>query len=97
MKQTPENIVKRQVKDYLYWRGWFSFPIMQGLGAHRGIADRIAIKKGQVLFIEIKSKTGKLSVDQMRFKETIEVQGGHYIVARSCDDVEKYLDELEST
>ena len=70
---------------------------MQGLGAHRGIADRIAIRKGMVLFIEIKSATGKLSEDQKRFKETIQLQGGHYIVARSCDDIEKYLEKLEST
>lgn len=94
MKQTPENIIKKQVKDYLYWRGWFSFHVMQGLGAYRGIPDRIAIKGGRVLFIEIKSPTGKLSDDQKRFKKTVELQGGHYIVARSCDDIEKYLESL---
>ena len=94
MKKTPENIVKKQVKDWLYWRGWFSFHVLQGLGAYRGIPDRIAVKGGRVLFIEVKSKSGVLSDDQRRFKETIEAQGGYYIIARSCDDVEKYVEGL---
>ena len=94
MKQTPENIVKKQVKDWLYWRGWFSFPLTQGLGAYRGAPDRVAVKGGRVLFIEIKSKSGVLSDEQRRFKETIDTQGGHYIVARSCDDVEKYIEGM---
>ena len=91
MKKTPENIVKKQVKDWLYWRGWFSFPITQGMGSYRGAPDRVAVKNGIVLFIEVKAKSGVLSDYQRRFKETIDAQGGHYIVARSCDDVEKYV------
>jgi len=41
MKPTPENIIKKQVKDWLYWRGWFSFPLTQGLGAYAGAPGRV--------------------------------------------------------
>ena len=89
-KQTPENIVKEQVKDYLNAMGWFHFPITQGMGSFRGICDRIAIKKGKVLFIECKSQKGELSPYQKRFKQYIEMHGGIYVEARSYEDVLKY-------
>jgi hypothetical protein len=36
-KITPETLIKRDVKRYLALKGWFYFPILQGLGAHKGI------------------------------------------------------------
>jgi hypothetical protein len=92
MKQTPENIIKKQIKDYLNVRGWFNFPVLQGLGSHPGIPDRIAIKDGRVLFIEIKSPRGNLSEPQKKFGETIRIHGGHYIVARGFEDIHKAIE-----
>ena len=68
MKRTPENMIKKQVKDYLNVRGWYHFPILQQLGSYPGISDIIAIKNGRVLFIEVKSAKGVLSPAQKRFK-----------------------------
>jgi hypothetical protein len=93
MKPTPENLIKRQVKDYLNYRGWYNFPIMQGLGSMPGVCDRIAIKDGQVLFIEIKAANGRLSDKQRRFKQSIQAAGGVYIVARGYEDLEPYVEE----
>lgn len=90
MKNTPENLVKEQVKDYLNIMGWFHFPITQSLGSYKGLCDRIAIKKGKVLFIECKSPDGKLTDYQRRFKEDVERNGGIYIEAHSYEDVAKY-------
>jgi len=87
-KQTPENLVKKQVRDYLRIRGWFVFPVMQGLGSYPGISDLIACKNGRVLFVECKAPRGRLSTYQRRFKESIEASGCEYIEARGYEDVE---------
>ncbi len=96
-KQTPENIVKAAVKKYLYYKGWFSFPILQGLGAHKGIADRIAVKGDITLFIECKSPKGKQSYNQEIFGNTIIYHGGlhlHYIVVKKIEDLIDYIEGL---
>ena len=93
-KPTPENAVKAEVKKYLHLTGWFVFPILQGLGAYRGISDMIAIKNGLVLFVECKSKRGSLSGDQMRFREHVRWNGGHYVVARGYEDVKDYVEKV---
>jgi len=87
-RQTPENLVKKQVRDYLEWRGWFVFPVTQGIGSYRGISDFIACKNGRVLFVECKAPKGKLSTYQRRFKESIETSGCEYIEARGYEDLE---------
>lgn len=42
---------------------------------------------GQLVGIEVKDTTGRLSPDQKRFGERLERAGGLYVVARSLDDV----------
>ena len=86
--QTPENLVKKQVRDYLRIRGWFVFPVMQGLGSYPGISDLIACKNGRVLFIECKAPGGVLSNYQRRFMQSVVESGCEYIIARGYEDVE---------
>lgn len=91
---TPETVVKNQIKDWLNIKGWFNFPILQGLGAYPGIPDRIAIKNSIVLFIECKSEKGKLSEKQQVMMRDIYEHGGNYIIARGYEDIENYLIEM---
>jgi len=86
-KLTPETLIKRDVRRYLAIRGHFTFPILQGLGAHRGIADIIACKNGKTIFLEVKTPRGKQSPDQQEFQRQIESVGGVYIIVRSLDDL----------
>ena len=58
---TEETLIKEEIKEWLDVNGWFHFHILQRRYAYKGISDIIAIRKGQVAFIEVKSKTGKLS------------------------------------
>lgn len=88
-----ENDIKNQVKDYLSLRGYFHFPILQGLGAYRGIPDRIAIKGGKVLFLEIKRPGGKQSEYQKQFQSEIEGQGGEYYVIKCLEDLTKAIEK----
>ena len=45
----------------------------------------IQTRKGRIIWIEDKSETGKLSPDQILWKEAIEKAGGEYILARPSD------------
>lgn len=87
-----ENMIKRQVKDYLNIRGWFNFHILQGLGAYRGIPDRIAIKDGRVLFLEMKGPGKTQSDHQKKFQADIKRAGGEYYVVRSLEEIMKILE-----
>ena len=86
-KITPETLIKRDVKRYLALKGWFCFPILQGLGAHKGIADMIACKDKITIFIEIKTPRGRQSPDQIIFQQNIEATGNRYMVVRGLDDL----------
>jgi len=86
-----EADLQRQIKEYLQWHGWFVIKIHQSLGSYKGIADLYAIKKGISLWIEVKTKKGKLSQYQCKFKEDIEKQQGIYLVCRSINDLTDFL------
>jgi len=90
-----ENDVKRQVKDYLNIKGWFNFPLTAGMGSYPGLPDRIAIKNGRTLYIEVKRPGGKQSVNQMTFQSDIWAKGGHYILVKCLDDMIQAIDKLE--
>jgi len=90
VKQTPENLVKKEIKDWLDTYGFFHFPLTQGLGCHPGLPDRIAIKDGHVLFIEIKAPKGTMSENQVKFSLNVLGAQGYYIIARGYEDIDTY-------
>lgn len=84
---TPETALKNQIKQYLSIKGWFHFPVLQGLGAYKGIPDRIAVKNGRALFIEVKAPKGTQSKHQEEFQIRIEEAGFEYILVKSLEDL----------
>lgn len=83
-----ETDIRRQVRDYLRIRGWFVFHILQGgVGVYRGITDLIAVKDGRVIFLELKTRTGRQSEHQKKFQADIETHGGEYVLSRGVDDL----------
>ena len=83
-----ENDIKRQVKDYLDLKGYFHFHLLAGMGCYPGLPDRIAIKGGKVLFLEIKKPKGwKHSDSQIKFQQDIEKAGGKYLLVRKLEDL----------
>lgn len=95
-KITPEGIVKKQVKDYLRFMGWFVFHIQQNMGSYPGIADLIACKGGEVLFVELKAPRGRQSENQVKFEKNLKDHGCHYVLAYSWDDVSQYIREMSN-
>ena len=87
LKAISENLIKRQVKDYLDLKGYFHFYLLAGIGAFLGAPDIIAIKNNRVLFLEIKRPGGKQSEHQRKFQLNIEGQGGEYYIVESLEDL----------
>lgn len=83
---TEETKLKQEIKQYLKVSGWFVFHIRQGKHCYKGISDLIGIKEGITCFIEIKTKTGKLSADQIAFRSEVMSHGGIYKILTSFND-----------
>lgn len=49
------------------------------------------------VFLEVKTKTGRQSPAQIEFQKKVEKAGAIYRVVQSIDDVQKLLEELNST
>jgi len=93
-KPITENEIKRQVKNWLTLKGYFSFHLLAGMGAFKGAPDRIAIKDKQVYFIEVKKPKGGIQSEyQIQFQKDIEKQGGKYMLVRCLEDLIKGLKE----
>lgn len=87
MPTPKESDILRQCRDCLRLRGWLVYRMQQGLGAHRGFPDLVAVRAGQVLFIEVKTPRGRLSRYQEQFRDEITEQGCTYLVVRSVEDI----------
>jgi len=60
--------------------------ILVGMGVHAGFADLIVISGGRVLFLEIKSLTGRLRKSQGAFRDSVCGQGFGWALVRSVED-----------
>lgn len=88
-----------QLKRYFFWRqntaptvqkndsGWFFRKMPKH--SRRGVPDIIVIRKGTVIFLEVKRPGGKLSPDQEDFKDDCIRESVQYHVVTSIDDVAK--------
>ena len=84
---TPETQLKSNVKEYLSIMNIFHYPILQGLGAYKGLPDMAIHRNGHVEYLEIKTPKGKLSVYQEMFQGQCHVDGIPYHVIRGLDDI----------
>jgi hypothetical protein len=67
-------------------RGQARQSVLVGMGVHTGFADLIVISGGRVLFLEVKSPTGRLRKSQEVFRDTVCAQGFGWALVRSVDD-----------
>ena len=67
-------------------RGQIRQSILVGMGVHAGFADLIVISGGRVLFLEVKSETGRLRKSQEVFRDTVCAQSFGWALVRSVDD-----------
>ena len=86
-----ERDVLRQVKDLLLSKGWRIYRLQQSMGSHKGMSDLIAVKKGQVVFVEVKGTNGKLSHYQEIFRRELEQEGVPYWLISDIDQLIKRI------
>jgi len=85
-----ENDVKSQVKQLLAIKNIFNYHLLQGMGAYKGVPDRVLHYKGRVIYLEIKKPGGKMSPHQIVFMmQCMEEDIPYWCI----DDIAK-LDEL---
>ncbi len=87
MKSTPENDVKKSIKDLLAHLHIFNFHVLQGMGAYPGIPDRIAIHNGMFIGIEAKAPGKNQSPKQLDFQAKAVAAGAKIIVVRTPEDL----------
>lgn len=59
-----------------------------------GTPDIIGCYRGQFVGIEVKSATGRQSIDQQRYQAALTGAGGLYILARSVEDAYNGIQSL---
>ena len=91
LQQPSETLILHNIRQVLRWHGFYVIRIQQGLGCHKGISDLIAVREGQVYFVEIKKPSGKLSDYQEKFRQEIERRHGKYIVLKSVEEAEEFI------
>lgn len=84
---TPETRLKQSVRKVLNIYGIFNYHILQGLGAYKGVPDRIAHHRGRVIYLEIKYAKAILSDGQKNFLDQCKRDGIEYHIIRSIDDL----------
>lgn len=101
---TPEGEIKKGICDYLAARGVFfwiqpagKIPGRRNTSRHmrNGIADILGIYRGRMLAVEVKTKEGRLSPEQVEFLDLVNRRGGIGVVARSIEDVQAALKRFD--
>jgi hypothetical protein len=65
---------------------WVAF----GVGGVGG-SDLIAVFRGRAVFIEIKSASGRQTIEQQTFQRLVELKGAEYKLWRSADEARAWL------
>ena len=80
-------------KRYVRFSTWAA---MHRQGGDAGIADIIAVKNGECIFIEVKKPgTGRQRKSQVEFMSACEDTGNLYVLASSVDDIAEYLSRVQ--
>ena len=86
------HLVIRQNSGASYENGRYTaFYRILNNGSSSGIADIMAISNGHIFFVEVKTKTGRLSPKQHKFAQLCKAFKTDYIIARDVETVQNYI------
>ena len=74
------------------WRSRVEAKILKGLGVRAGVPDIIAIHRGEVFAIELKSESARATAAQLQAIKDIRRAGGH---AEICCGIDRTVAVLE--
>lgn len=95
-KYTPhkEKQIENSIKEYITNLGGLCYKIHGGdLYQETGIPDLLVCYKGLFMGIEVKDPGGKASAIQLAQGARIQKAGGHFLIAKSLQDVVNYMEE----
>jgi len=92
MLELSESQIQKNIIEFLNMSGvlhWRNNTGRRGKVSYgcKGSPDIICVHGGRFIGIEVKDKKGKMSADQIEFRERLEHSGGIYILARDTDTV----------
>ena len=105
-RQHPEEALQRTVAAYLdlalpYGCWWTTIPAggggkvrgahLKAMGYKPGTPDILVILRGQALWLELKSKTGRLTKSQKQCRQDLVAADCGWVLVRSVEDVERAL------
>jgi hypothetical protein len=67
--------------------------MLKSMGLRSGVSDLVVVLLKKVIFIEVKTATGRQSQAQKDFERTVTELGHEYHVVRSVDEMLKILEE----
>lgn len=99
-----ERTIQNAIINLLRLNGWFAYSqdtkgtwdakkrcFRANPSRITGVSDILAIKKGRVVWIEVKNLKGSQTPNQKEFERRIKEQDGEYIVLKSIDEANKFL------
>lgn len=105
MGKQPEGIIQKAILSYLKRKGikawsnktqgtWDPRGFYRRNKTEKGIADILGVlpPNGRFLAIEVKTRTGKVTVEQRTFLDIVADFGGLAFVARSLEEAENAID-----
>jgi len=86
-----------KMRGYFFWRQNTAPTFQRSRNCYRsmpkfainGVPDILLVKEGRFIGIEVKSLTGRISKNQVIFRDLVIEAGGEYFIARSVEDVIK--------
>jgi len=96
-----ESDIQKAIVSALAWTGWvvIHIPNQSTQGRQRwagllpGAPDLIAVRRGRVVFLEVKTERGRLRPSQAEAHTALARQGMEVRVVRGIDDIEDLLSE----
>lgn len=62
-------------------------------GLVAGVSDLIVVQPNRVIFVEVKTATGRQSDKQKAFEKTVKDLGFEYILVRNLEDFKRYVEK----
>ena len=91
-KKRNEKAIENEIKTYIASYGGLCYKIHGGdLYQETGIPDLLCCLGGLFFGIEVKDPQGKPSAIQLAQGARIKKAGGHFIIAKSVQDVKDYI------
>ena len=60
-------------------------------GVMAGVSDLIIMHDGRIVFVEVKTDTGRQKPTQVAFQQAVEAEGHEYLIWRSVDDAISFV------